>query len=204
MDVRMWFSICVLLYHMPDAASVREKVLFENSSSINEVDVDTLNVTVLVRHGDTNGVYSLDYDYQNKYVYFPRHNAMDIMQFPYPSQNIVLQHVVNTSSNPVGVTVDSTNDHVYWVNDGDNKLSRCQSDGTNVVVVSTGLSNTFMIQLDVINRWFYIGYFNYGISKSRFDLADISMIVNFTAQAYCMDIGMFYECLIHVKKICEV
>ncbi|CAC5383053.1 LRP2 [Mytilus coruscus] len=39
----------------------------------------------------------------------------------------------------------------------------------------------------------YIGYYTTGISKSRFDLTDINMIVNFTSsirKAHCMDIDL--------------
>ncbi|VDI60052.1 Hypothetical predicted protein, partial [Mytilus galloprovincialis] len=187
MDVKMWFGICFIHYHIPDAASVRGKVLFANFTSINEIDVKTRIVTVLVNHGDSY-VYSLDYDYQNKYVYFPRDNLNDIMRFPYPSQNITLQHVVNTSSSPTGVAVDSANDHIYWVKSLGDTLLRCKLDGTNVTVVCKSLSNTYMIQLDVTNRWLYIGYNNKGISKSRFDLTNMSMIVNFPSDTYCMDI----------------
>ncbi|XP_052066526.1 low-density lipoprotein receptor-related protein 8-like [Mytilus californianus] len=157
-----------------------------------EIDVDTRNVTVLVGHGESFGVFSFDYDFKNGYVYFPRYNVRDIVRFPYPSQNITLQHVVTTSPKPTGIAVDSANDHVYWVYHYSNTLSRCKSDGTNVVVVSTSLSNTFMIRLDVTNRWMYIGYIDKGISKSRFDLTDISMIANFTSniQVFCMDIDL--------------
>ncbi|XP_076116002.1 uncharacterized protein LOC143083611 [Mytilus galloprovincialis] len=192
MDVRVWFNICMIFYHTSAAESVRGKVLFANFTSINEIDVKTRIVTVLVNHGDSY-VYSLDYDYQNKYVYFPRYNLNYIMRFPYPSQNITLQHVVNTSSYPSGVAVDSANDHVYWVNDNGNTVSRCKLDGTNVVVVSKNLSSTLMIRLDVINRWLYIGYPNKGISKSRFDLTDTSMIANFTSATYCMDIDLIEQ-----------
>lgn len=42
----------------------------------------------------------------------------------------------------------------------------------------------------------YIGYHNKGVSKSRFDLTEISMIVNFTSNSFVrvvgMDIGMSY------------
>lgn len=84
-----------------------------------------------------------------------RHNIIFYFysRFQYPSQSIVLQHVVHTGNGPSGVAVDSTNDHVYWVYDGGNTLSRCKSDGTNVVVVSNSLSSTFMISLDITNRY---------------------------------------------------
>lgn len=62
-----------------------------------------------------------------------------------------------TSRSPAGVAVDSFNDHVYWVSNYDNKLYRCKLDGTNVVVFNT-LSYTFMIQLDVTNRYLIFIY----------------------------------------------
>ncbi|VDI77498.1 Hypothetical predicted protein, partial [Mytilus galloprovincialis] len=113
--------------------------------------------------------------------------------FPYPSQNITLQHVVNTSSSPTGVAVDSANDHIYWVKSLGDTLLRCKLDGTNVTVVCKSLSNTYMIQLDVTNRWMYIGDYKKGISKSRFDLTDMSMIANFTTTTYCMDIDLIEQ-----------
>lgn len=51
----------------------------------------------------------------------------------------------------------------------------------------------------------YIGYVNTGISKSRFDLTDISLIADFSSNiqvyAACMDIGMCLEELSGVKVI---
>ncbi|XP_076115992.1 uncharacterized protein LOC143083608 isoform X2 [Mytilus galloprovincialis] len=192
MDVRVWFKIFLIFYYTSAVESIPEKLLFASTHSIMEIDVDTRHVNVLVGHGDSFGVFSFDYDYQNEYVYFPRYNVRDIVRFRYPSQNITLQHVVNTTAKPAGIAVDSANDHVYWVNHKSNTLSRCTLDGTNVFVVFTSFSNTFMIQLDVINRWMYVGYIDNGISKSRFDLTDISTVVNFTlsTRVFCMDIEM--------------
>ncbi|CAC5383055.1 LRP5_6 [Mytilus coruscus] len=179
----------ILGAHKAQPLGVHRKVLFASSDSIFEVDVDTRRVTVLVQYGQ-DIVYSLDYDYENNYMYVPRYNAGDILRFKYPSQSITLQHVVNTSNIPVGVAVDSANDHVYWVSNGLTILSRCNLDGTNVVVVFTGSSSTHMVRLDLTNRWMYIGYPYAGISKSRFDLTDIRMIANFTVWAGCMDIDL--------------
>ncbi|CAG2255322.1 APOER2 [Mytilus edulis] len=152
--------------------------MFASSNAIMEVDVDTQKVTEVVKYGGSY-VYSLDYDYDNRYVYFPRQNFNDIVRFRYPSLNITLQNVVNTSYSPEGVAVDSANDHVYWVDDS-NRLSRCNSDGKNIVVLVTSFSPAFMIRLDVTNRWMYIGYVHTGIYKSRFDLTDNSVIVTFS------------------------
>ncbi|CAC5385334.1 unnamed protein product [Mytilus coruscus] len=152
-----------------------------------EYDVNTRNVAVLVEHG-TNAVFALDYDYKNRYVYFPRYNIHDIVRFSYPSKNRTLQIVVQTENLPVGIAVDSANDHIYWVIQFGNKLSRCYLDGTNVTVLPT-LSEPWVIRLDASKRWMYIVEENIGISKSRLQLAENQTIVNFiSTPVRCMDI----------------
>lgn len=61
-------------------SAVREKFLFASTHSIMEVDVYTYNMTVLFGHKESYEVFSLDYDYQNGYVYFPRYNVGDIVR----------------------------------------------------------------------------------------------------------------------------
>lgn len=86
-------------------------------------------------------------------------NLRFFSRFHYPSQNITLQHVVNTSfALVVGIAVDSANDHVYWVTDVGNTLSRCKSDGSNLVVFNC-FSGTVTIRLDVKNRYNILTYF---------------------------------------------
>ncbi|CAC5404610.1 LRP5_6 [Mytilus coruscus] len=151
-----------------------------------EFDVDTRYVTVLVQTGGYN-VYALDYDYENRYVYLTRSIYMgDILRFAYPSKTITLHTVVQTDSQPTGIAVDSTNDHIYWIDHGTDKLSRCNLDGSNVTVLST-LSNPFTIRLNVTNRWMYIVEQDVGILKSRFDLSNKWTTINFTSTpVYCM------------------
>lgn len=45
-----------------------------------EFDVDTHNVTVLVEHGRSY-VYAMDYDYTNRFIYFPRYMDKDIVRY---------------------------------------------------------------------------------------------------------------------------
>lgn len=54
--------------------------MFANSSKIMEFDVDTRNATVLVEHG-TGEIDALDYDYRNKYIYFPSYSSKEIMRY---------------------------------------------------------------------------------------------------------------------------
>lgn len=61
-------------------SAVYGKLLLSTTQSIMEVDVDTQSVTELVELG---GIYvmSMDYDYKNKYVYFPRIGRGDIVRY---------------------------------------------------------------------------------------------------------------------------
>lgn len=56
------------------------KLLFSNLTAIMEYDVGTHNVAVLLEHG-TNAVFALEYDYKNRYVYFPRYDIHDIARY---------------------------------------------------------------------------------------------------------------------------
>lgn len=79
-------------------------------------------------------------------------------RFRYPSQKITLHHTVNTSYAPVGIAVDSANDHIYWVNDAGDTISRCNLDGTNVILFYC-VKGTVEIQLDLKNRYIILTYF---------------------------------------------
>lgn len=91
-------------------------------------------------------------NYKNQHRKCITVNFIFFSRFTYPSQNISLQTFVNSSSFPGGVAVDSANYHVYWVHDNGDTLSRCNLDGTNVVVLNSS-SHTFSIRLDVQNRY---------------------------------------------------
>ncbi|CAC5383007.1 unnamed protein product [Mytilus coruscus] len=149
-----------LLVHL---GALREKVLFLNFRSIMELDVDTHTVLVLVEYG-----------------------------FKYPSENRTLERFIQTI-NPVGIAVDSVNVHVYWVNyrfGQDNYLSRSNLDGTNEVVVSKPLRNTFALFLYLTSSWLYMADRGSGISKSRYDLTEHKTIVKITGRVDCIDIDI--------------
>ncbi|CAG2237274.1 unnamed protein product [Mytilus edulis] len=143
-----------------------------------EFDIDTGNVTVLLEQSEN--VYAMDYDYKNRFIYFPRYNTHDIVRFAYPSKNTTLQTVIQSLSGPTGIAVDPTNGHIYWTDYNTNRLSRCNLDGNNVNVLSS-LNSPLVIRLDLTNRWIYIVERFLGILKSRFDVAKQQNIVNSTS-----------------------
>ncbi|XP_052067593.1 low-density lipoprotein receptor-related protein 6-like [Mytilus californianus] len=186
MEVNVCFCLFVLNQCSLLASSFSGKLLYSNDTSIMEFDIDTRNLTVLVEQGSS--VYGMDYDYKNRFIYFPRYNIYDIARFPYPSENRTLQTIVQTEQYPIGIAVDSANGHIYWTDISTHELSRCVLDGTNVTIIST-ISNSWAIRLDVTKGWMYIAEYNLGIFKSRFNLEEKQTIVSFTSGgAYCMDI----------------
>lgn len=46
-----------------------------------ELDLKTSNSTLLVRQNAE--MFSMDYDYKNKFIYFPRYHENDIMRYVY-------------------------------------------------------------------------------------------------------------------------
>ncbi|XP_071122401.1 low-density lipoprotein receptor-related protein 5-like [Mytilus edulis] len=189
MGVRIWFCMFLLAHCVPmtSCTSCQDTLLYTRYSSIMEFDVYTRRVTVLVDVGSS-FVYGIDYDYKNRFIYFPRFNTHQIVRFAYPSKTITLQTVVQTDPYPTGIAVDTTNNHIYWANYIAQKLSRCNIDGSNVTVLST-LNHPFLIRLDFTNRWIYIVEQIKGILKSRFDFSELQTIVNFTSSfVECMDI----------------
>ncbi|XP_063417214.1 low-density lipoprotein receptor-related protein 5-like [Mytilus trossulus] len=135
MEVHVWWCMCFLLHCKLQPSSFTGTILFSTYNAIMEFDIDTGNVTVLVEQSDT--VYAMDYDYKNRFIYFPRHITHDIVRFAYPSNTTTLQTVVQSLSYPTGIAVDSANDHLYWIDSFINHLSRCNLDGSNVTVLST-------------------------------------------------------------------
>ncbi|CAC5424407.1 unnamed protein product [Mytilus coruscus] len=114
----------------------------------------------------------------------------DSCRFAYPSNNRTLQTVVQLLSSPSGIAVDSINDHLYWVDPGQNKLSRCNLDGSNVTVLLT-LSNPWVIRLDITYRLMYIVELDVRILKSRFSLSEQQMIVDIRSPLVeCMNIDI--------------
>ncbi|XP_052065110.1 low-density lipoprotein receptor-related protein 1B-like [Mytilus californianus] len=188
MEVQVWLCLCFLLHCTIHATSYSGKLLYSTYSLIKEFDVDTRNVTILLELGSSH-VFAIDYDYKNRFIYFPRYNTFyDIVRFAYPSKIITLQTIVKTSSYSSGIAVDSATDHIYWT-EVHGLLSKCNLVGINVATVVSSLNNPWVIRLDITNRWMYIVEHYIGILKSTFDLSEKRTIVNFTSTpVYCMDI----------------
>lgn len=79
----------------------------------------------------------------------------DSYRFAYPSTNRTLHTVVQTDPYPIGLAVDSTNEHIWVVGAGSGTLSRCNLDGSNLTLL-TIISAPYVVRLDVTKRYFFL------------------------------------------------
>lgn len=157
-----------------------------------ELDLRTSNLALLVRQNAE--MFSMDYDYNNKFIYFPRYHENDIMRFTYPSIHITLETVVKTERNPAGLAIDSKFDHIYWTEIGTGRIVRCNLNGTDRYAFPEIISNPFVIQLDLANRLIYYVERNDSIIKSSFNLSEKLVIVSLGKERVdCMDLDIDEE-----------
>lgn len=64
-----------------------------------------------------------------------------------------------SASEPIGVTVDSINGHVYWTEYTAKKIYRCNLNGTGKLLILTDVDALYAITLDHRNTLVYIFYF---------------------------------------------
>ncbi|VDH93838.1 Hypothetical predicted protein [Mytilus galloprovincialis] len=168
---------------------VHRETLLHTNASIKEFDLQTRKVTVLYELGAT--VYSIDYNFKNKQVYFPRYFNNDIMRFGYPAHCIILHKVVSTGNRPAGLAIDSTRNHIYWTESigSFGRIVRCDLDGSNKTVIAQNLDYPFVLRFDVINSWMYVVERFAKISKSRLDFTEQHLLENIDSDVICMDIG---------------
>ncbi|XP_071133321.1 low-density lipoprotein receptor-related protein 5-like isoform X2 [Mytilus edulis] len=189
MGVSFLFISC--LAYCFTSISFQQKVLFTTKFTIMELDFKTSNSTLLVRQNAE--MFSMDYDYKNKFIYFPRYHHNDIMRFTYPSTNITLETVLKTGTNPSGLAIDSKFDHIYWTEIGTSSIVRCNLNGTYRYTFPETIRNPFVIRLDLANRLIYYVERRDGIIKSSFNLSEKLKIVTLNERVDCMDLDIDEE-----------
>ncbi|XP_063395934.1 low-density lipoprotein receptor-related protein 6-like [Mytilus trossulus] len=170
----------------------QQKILFTTKFTIMELDLRTRNSKLLIRQNAE--MFSMDYDYNNKFIYFPRYHEHDIMRFNYPSINITLETVLKTGTNPAGLAIDSKFDHIYWTEIGTSSIVRCNLNGTYKYTFPETIRSPFVIQLDLANRLIYYVERYDRIIKSSFNLSEKKVIVPLgNVRVDCMDLDIDEE-----------
>ncbi|XP_076089458.1 protein cueball-like [Mytilus galloprovincialis] len=166
------------------------KLLFSISNEINEFNLETENTTRILTNLGSD-IYSIAYDYNSGYIYFPRLQSNDIRRLQYPSEQPYTSELVSSASEPIGVTVDSINGHVYWTEYTAKKIYRCNLNGTDKLLILTDVDALCAITLDYRNRWLYYSTTyttnTRRIRRSRLNGTDIENVIDEEASALSID-----------------
>ncbi|VDI83630.1 Hypothetical predicted protein [Mytilus galloprovincialis] len=132
---------------------VQFKLIVSTLGKVTEVNLQTRAVTHLLTNLESE-IDSMDYDYKNGYIYFPRYSKNDILRFRYPSNYAYQIENVTMANNPIGIAIDPLYSHLYWIERYTGKLYQCNMDGSNQLLILQDYP-MFALTLDVINRWIY-------------------------------------------------
>ncbi|XP_076089409.1 uncharacterized protein LOC143059745 [Mytilus galloprovincialis] len=129
---------------------VQFKLIVSTLGKVTEVNMQTRAVTHLLTNLESE-IDSMDYDYKNGYIYFPRYSKNDILRFRYPSNYAYQIENVTMANNPIGIAIDPLYSHLYWIERYTGKLYQCNMDGSNQLLILQDYP-MFALTLDVINR----------------------------------------------------
>ncbi|XP_063412672.1 uncharacterized protein LOC134695372 [Mytilus trossulus] len=151
----MKYSICVfielLIFVCFFGRGLQNKIIFSIHGSIKERNLLNGEVSTLLSNLQSN-IYSLDYDYKTGYVFFPRHNKDDILRFRYPSDTAYSTIPVAAAREPIALVIDPLLNQVYWTEIYQQKIYRCNYDGTNKILILQD-DQLYAITLDFVNRY---------------------------------------------------
>ncbi|CAG2222561.1 unnamed protein product [Mytilus edulis] len=153
MKYSVFVSIELLIFLCFISRGLQNKIIFSINGSIIERDLLNDVVSTLVSNLQSN-IYSLDYDYKTGYVFFPRHNKNDILRFRYPSETAYSTKFVAAAREPIALVIDPLLNHVYWTEIYQQKIYRCDFDGTNKISILQD-DQLYAITLDYVNSWLY-------------------------------------------------
>ncbi|XP_052081119.1 low-density lipoprotein receptor-related protein 1-like [Mytilus californianus] len=148
---------------------LQNTLFLSGDNYIKAINMDTGDVTYLLTDLQSN-INSIDYDYKNMYIYFPRFDKNDILRFRYPSEELYELETVTVADNPIGLAIDSVGNHVYWTEQSKGNLYRCNLDGSKKTLILQD-DTLFALTIDLQEKWLY--YSTIGthktISRSRMD-----------------------------------
>ncbi|CAG2196148.1 NOTCH1 [Mytilus edulis] len=207
MDVLVWFSICFIYCHLPAAECISGKLLFASSQSIIEVDIYTHSMSVLL--GMALVVYSLDYDDENKYVYFPRIDFGDIMRWLYIGYHTSgisksrfdlteFSFIANFKSNNlvwvVCMDIDITNHRLYWITyDGD--IKSVNDDGSDEKTIMSTNSAKRYYAMGVFGSNFYYADKNQLVMRNTSERSTPTVVYTDTSSIFSIyAFNQIYKC----------
>jgi hypothetical protein len=99
---------------------------------------------------------ALDYDAVSDIIYWTEYDSTAGYIYMLDLNTMSKQTIISaTTINPRAIAVDTINDRIYFSDNKSNSLKRCDIDGTNVVVIATGLQSVYDIELDIAGQVIY-------------------------------------------------
>ncbi|XP_063412590.1 hemicentin-2-like [Mytilus trossulus] len=144
-------------------------IILTGYSYMKVINLDTGDASYLLTDLQSD-IYSIDYDYKNMYIYFPRFDKNDILRFKYPSEKVYNLETVTVADKPTGLAIDPANDHLYWTEQSKGNLYRSNLDGSKKTFILQD-DIIFALTIDFKERWLYYSTLgtNKTISRSRLD-----------------------------------
>ncbi|VDI79591.1 Hypothetical predicted protein [Mytilus galloprovincialis] len=136
---------------------LQNKLIYSTKNTIKEIDLRSGSISVLLANLGSD-IYSLDCDYTNGYIYFPRHNLDVISRFRYPADKPYTVNNVTTAAQPISLVIDPLYENVYWTELYTGKICRCNLKGLDKACILQD-DRLYAITLDHRNRWLYYSTF---------------------------------------------
>ncbi|VDI83632.1 Hypothetical predicted protein [Mytilus galloprovincialis] len=136
---------------------LQNKLIYSTENTIKEIDLRSKSVSVILANLGSN-IYSLDCDYKNGYIHFPRHDINVISRFRYPADTPYTVENVTTATQPISLVIDPLYENVYWTELYTGKICKCNFKGLNKACILQD-DNIYAITLDQRNRWLYYSTF---------------------------------------------
>ncbi|XP_076087726.1 vitellogenin receptor-like [Mytilus galloprovincialis] len=161
----LYTSIIVLCFV---SQGLPNMIILTGYNYIKVINLDTGDASYLLTDLQSD-IYSIEYDYKNMYIYFPRFDKNDILRFRYPSEKVYNLETVTAADKPTGLAIDPVNNHLYWTEQFKGNLYRSNLDGSDKTLILQD-DIIFALTIDFKERWLYYSTLgtNKTISRSRF------------------------------------
>ncbi|CAC5419981.1 LRP5_6 [Mytilus coruscus] len=152
-------------------SGIGPQLLFSNNTHVllNALDSDNPRTLVETMAGS---VLFVDYHFVDGSIYWSDLNKKIISRkmCPLGNENSVIEIIIRNSK-PMGIAVDSLNDHLYWADQDGAAIKRSNLNGSNIeVILDKSLQTPVAITVDTSNRWLYFSdHGKQTIERCKFD-----------------------------------
>ena len=179
---RIFFIQFLIILFIVASLTNAQKIYFAGNQNglIQSADYNGSNLSTLVN--SSQGLYGVAVDLDSSLIFYTNVITDEIIKANLDGTNpsVILNNSSNGVDGPRGIAVDGTNNKIYWVENGSDKLRSSDFNGNNVKDILTGLSSPRDVSLDLVNNKIYYSENGIGakkISKCNLDGSSIEAVV---------------------------